>query len=58
LTAYVEALAVGDSWPEAPLFLEPGWYVNVPLEQTYMTSWELTPRPIRDRLVIPAAAER
>jgi hypothetical protein len=57
LTAYVEALAVGDSWPEAPLFLEPGWYVNVPLEQTYMTSWELTPRPIRDLVVTPAAGE-
>jgi hypothetical protein len=25
LTAYVESLAVGDPWPEAPLFLAPGW---------------------------------
>jgi hypothetical protein len=53
LTAYVEALAVGDALPDAPLFLEPGWYVNVPLEQTYMTSWDVTPKPIRD-LVAPA----
>jgi hypothetical protein len=58
LTAYVEALAVGDPLPEAPLFLEPGWYVNVPLEPTYMTSWEVTPRPIRDLLVTPANGGR
>lgn len=51
LTAYVESVAVGDPLPEAPLFLEPGWYVNVPLEQTYMTSWNVTPRPIRELLV-------
>jgi hypothetical protein len=55
LTAYVEHLAVGDAWPEAPLFLEPGWYVNVPLEETYETSWGVTPRPIR-ALVEPVAA--
>ncbi|CAN5885253.1 hypothetical protein BH23PLA1_BH23PLA1_04010 [soil metagenome] len=48
LTAYVEELAVGDELPEAPLFLAPGWYVNVPLESTYMTSWEVTPKPIRN----------
>lgn len=38
LSAYVEAVAVGDPLPEAPLFLEPGWYVNAPLESTCMTS--------------------
>ncbi len=47
LTAYVEAIAVGDALPDAPLFLEPGWYVNVPLEETYQASWRLTPWPIR-----------
>jgi hypothetical protein len=51
-TAYVEALAVTDEWPEAPLFLGPERYVNVPLEQTYRTSWGLTPAPIRE-LVAP-----
>jgi hypothetical protein len=56
LTAYVDALAVGDPLPDAPLFLEPGWYVNVPLEQTYMASWDVTPKPIRD-LVAPPTAE-
>jgi Protein of unknown function (DUF4058) len=57
LTAYVESLAVGDPWPEAPLFLAPGWYVNVPLEETYRASWEVTPRPIRDLLGTPATEE-
>jgi hypothetical protein len=47
LTVYAEGLGVGDAWPETPLFLEPGWYVNVPLEGTYEASWALTPAPIR-----------
>jgi hypothetical protein len=55
LTAYVEAIAVGDPLPEAPLFLAPGWYVNVPLEPTYRTSWDVTPRPIRNLVEPPAA---
>ena len=58
LTAYAEDLAVGDPWPEAPLFLAPGWYVNVPLERTYLASWEVTPRPIRDLVEPPSAGER
>ncbi len=47
-TAYVDPVAVGDPLPDAPLFLAPGWYVNIPLEATYRTSWEVTPKPIRD----------
>lgn len=58
LTAYAEELAVGDPWPESPLFLAPGWYVNVPLERTYLTSWEVTPRPIRELVEPPTAGER
>jgi hypothetical protein len=57
LTAYVETLAVGDPWPDAPLFLAPGWYVNVPLEQTYQASWDVTPPPIRELVEAPAAVE-
>jgi hypothetical protein len=57
LTAYVESLAVGDPLPEAPLFLAPGWYVNVPLEETYRASWEVIPRPIRDLLDVPATGQ-
>ena len=56
LTAYVDALAVGDPLPDAPLFLAPGWYVNVPLEQTYMASWNVTPKPIRDLVAPPFSA--
>lgn len=43
ITAYVEPLAVGDRLPDAPLFLEPGLYVNVPLEMTYQQSWAVMP---------------
>jgi hypothetical protein len=53
LTAYVDSLAVGDLLPDSPLFLAPGWYVNVPLEQTYQASWGVTPKPIRDLLTLP-----
>ena len=56
LTAYVEPLAVGDSLPEMPLFLEPGIYVPAPLEATYMTSWSVLPAVIRG-LVDPAFAK-
>jgi hypothetical protein len=50
ISGYVEELAVGDELPEGPLFLAPGWYVNVPLEATYRASWEEMPRPIRERV--------
>jgi hypothetical protein len=48
LTAYVDPLAVGDLLPDASLFLAPGWYVKVPLEQTYQASWAEMPSLIRD----------
>lgn len=54
-TAYVDPVAVGDPLPDAPLFLAPGWYVKIPLERTYTTSWNLTPQPIRDRVEPPRA---
>lgn len=38
LTAYVEPFAVGDRIPDMPLFLEPGWYVQAPLESSYQVS--------------------
>jgi hypothetical protein len=34
-TAYVEPIAVGAVLPEMPLFVQPGWYVSIPLEETY-----------------------
>ena len=48
LTAYVDPVAIGDPLPDAPLFLAPGWYVNIPLEATYQSSWAVTPQPIRN----------
>lgn len=42
--AYVEAVAVGDSLMEMPLFLRAGAHVPVDLEATYRTAWEAVPR--------------
>jgi hypothetical protein len=56
LSAYIEPIAVGDLLPDAPLFLGPGWYVNVPFEETYMDCWGMTPKPIRDLVAPPSAA--
>lgn len=41
--AYIEPVTVGDALPDMPLFLEPGWYVNVPLEATYQTAYRGVP---------------
>lgn len=50
LTAYVDPVAIGDALPNAPLFLGPGWYVYVPLEKTYAASWDVCPKPLRERV--------
>jgi hypothetical protein len=55
-TAYADVLAVGDDLPDAPLFLAPGRYVNVPLERTYQASWQETPALIRNRVEPPRPA--
>jgi hypothetical protein len=41
--AYFETIAVGDSLPDMPLFLEPGAHVLAPLEATYMAAWDTVP---------------
>jgi hypothetical protein len=41
--AYVEHVAVSDALPEMPLFLQPNWYVNVPLEATYEAAYRGLP---------------
>lgn len=41
--AYVEPLAVGMALPEMALFLDPQWYVTVPLERSYGAAWEAIP---------------
>jgi Protein of unknown function (DUF4058) len=42
--AYVEAVAVGDSLLEMPLFLRADGHVPVALESTYQSAWEAVPR--------------
>lgn len=44
VTCYVEPTAVGTPLIDMPLFLDPGHYVNVPLESTYMSAYEGLPR--------------
>jgi hypothetical protein len=36
--------------PEMPLFLDAGWYVHVPLEETYLQAWAGFPGPWKDML--------
>ncbi len=38
--AYVEPVSVGDDLPPMPLFFKPDFYVPVPLEDTYRTTWD------------------
>lgn len=41
--AYVESVAVGDTLPDMPLFLDIGRYINVPLEATYAAAYRGLP---------------
>ncbi len=41
--AHVEPTAVGRVLTDMPLYLEPDFYVSVPLERTYMAAWEGMP---------------
>lgn len=45
--AYIEPLGVGDPLPLMPLFLQPGHYVNLPLEETYMEAYRGVPAYFR-----------
>src|SRR5205823_5064345 len=49
-TAYVQPIAVGDTLPDMPLFLDEESYVNVPLEATYQAAYAGVPRFYRDLL--------
>ena len=51
---YAEPLATGDPLPDAPLFLSPGRYVDVPLAATYAAAWQATPQ--RWRAVVEGTA--
>jgi hypothetical protein len=48
--AYVEPVAVGDALRDMPLFLDPEWYVLVPLEATYQAAYRGVPRRWRSVL--------
>src|SRR5262249_30031668 len=52
-TAYVEPVAVGDTLPDMPLFLDPESYIPVPLEATYQAAWRGVPQ--RWRRVLEAS---
>ena len=52
MEAYVQRLAFGDLLIDMPLFLAPGWYVDVPLESTYQAAWRGVPGRIRQQLAI------
>jgi hypothetical protein len=47
-TAYVRPIAVGESLPDMPAWLDEDNYVPVPLESTYQTTWESCPEDMRD----------
>jgi hypothetical protein len=51
--AYIEPVAVGEVLPVMPLFLEPGHWVDVPLEATYRTAYAVLPRRWRRVLDAP-----
>ena len=46
--AWVESIAVGDSLPDMPLFLDIGRHVSVPLERTYQEAYRGVPEFWRD----------
>jgi len=43
IVCYFEPVAVGDRLIDMPAFLTSNLYVNVPLEQTYMSAWQGVP---------------
>jgi hypothetical protein len=48
--AFIEPVAVGGVLPDMPLFLQPGGYVSVPLEETYQAAFEGVPQVWREQL--------
>jgi hypothetical protein len=48
-------MAVDDALPEMPLFLEPGQYVTIPLESTYMAAFAGITHRTREKLNAPTS---
>jgi hypothetical protein len=42
--AYIETIAAGEALPSMPLYLEPSWWIPVPLESTYQTAFAVMPQ--------------
>lgn len=53
--AFIEPTAVGLPLRDMPLFVEPGVYVGIPLEETYMDAFRRLPEFYRDILTTPGA---
>ena len=47
---FVEHLAVGDAIPDMPLFLDPGYYINIPLQSTYDAAFHGMPGYLRKEM--------
>ncbi len=54
--AYVEPVALGAVLPDMPLFLQEDWYVNVPLEATYLEAYATVPGRWREVIEDPRDA--
>ena len=44
LSPFIEPVAVPDTLIDMPLYLDPGRYVPVPLEETYQVAYRAVPR--------------
>ncbi len=48
ITAYVEAVGVGERLPDMPAYLERTGYVPVPLEASYQAAWATCPEDLQE----------
>jgi hypothetical protein len=48
--AFAQPVAVGEHLTPMPLFLEDAYYIQLPLEETYMGAWQSIPRHIQQTL--------
>jgi hypothetical protein len=48
--AFIEPVAIGDTLPDTPLFLEPDRYVLVPLEASYRDAFDAVPKRWQEEL--------
>jgi hypothetical protein len=51
-TTYMETPTVGSKLPAMPLFIFEEYHVNVPLEETYLSSWQACPKDVRKLLEV------